>query len=245
MPTWSKPLRASSLMRVSGRELSLGLNSEKTIFLFDLDGTLVDSAALHDRAFREALEMHVPSLRSAYTYKTVQGMSTREALLALGVKDERELITVANEKQLIYRMGVLRGCLQLLPGAIRLLSNLASIGHSLFLVTSGSHSSAMAALDSHNIRHFFDGIVTADKVNNGKPAPDSYVYCINIFDLPVGRCVAVEDSLNGVSAARKAGLFVMGVHNPAIAGIVDRFFPTLDDVGCWVEVAMSSRGAPS
>lgn len=208
---------------------------EKAIVLFDLDGTLVDSAALHDRAFRDALEKHGPSLLLAYTYEAVQGMSTREALLALGVKDERELRTIANEEQLIYRMGVRRGCLQLLPGARLLLSYLTSIRNSLFLVTSGGQSSVIAALDSQNIRHFFDGIVTADKVAHGKPAPDSYLYCINTFDLPVGQCVAVEDSLNGVCAARKAGLFTMGVHNAAIAGVVDRFFPTLDDLRCWMK----------
>jgi HAD superfamily hydrolase (TIGR01509 family) len=200
--------------------------------LIDFDGTLVGSSPLHDAAYRQVLQEHRPELLRHYRYDRVKGMSTRDALTALGVREagELELLTVA--KQQAYRGLLFR--LELLPGARQLLEALRAIGSAMFLVTSGSRTSVMSALRSTGIEQFFSGVVTGDDVRVGKPAPDPYQCCLRRHGLHPRTCVAVEDSMSGVTSARRAGLPVIGVHDSEIAVSTDEFFASLWDFGRWL-----------
>lgn len=211
--------------------------------LFDFDGTLVDSGPLHDFAYHQALERHLPELLACYDYDSVKGKPTREALAGLGVRKQDDLDVLTLTKQRIYRTTIIEGRLELLPGARQLLSTLTAIGFTLFLVTSGSRDSIMPALRSTHIDDFFSGVVTADEVDAGKPAPDLYLYCLERFGLDAHTCIVVEDAISGVVAARRAGLPVIGVHTGGIAEWVDRFFPSLWDFKQWIEATVSSEAA--
>jgi beta-phosphoglucomutase-like phosphatase (HAD superfamily) len=64
-----------------------GLLRERSCFLFDLDGTLVDSNACHERAYLEALRSRLPELVPRFSYEACKGRRTRDALRALGIDD--------------------------------------------------------------------------------------------------------------------------------------------------------------
>lgn len=181
---------------------------EKIAFLFDLDGTLVDSSALHEKVFRDVLQEHAPRQLERFDYEALKGKPTAQSFRELGIAEGGALDMLVGEKQRRYRAAVIAGELELMPGAMQTLELLAARRKRLFVVTGGSRRSVDTALEVTAIRRFFEGIVTADDVSFGKPAPDSFQLCLRRFGMPAKRAVGIEDSLNGVEACRAAGLDV-------------------------------------
>jgi HAD superfamily hydrolase (TIGR01509 family) len=207
-------------------------------FLFDFDGTLVDSAALHAWAFREALAVAAPRSLPAFDYEALKGIPTRTAFLQLGVEADGALKWCVAQKQKLYRDAVRAGRLKKYSGAHALLEAVLEAGGANYLVTSGSADTVNLALDELGFRIFFAGIITANDTSAGKPDPEPYAACLRRFALRVGEAVAIEDAPSGVAAAKATGLRVIGVHNPDIAALVDLYFPTL----CALGAAMQQSG---
>ena len=207
--------------------------------LFDLDGTLVDSGPLHDSAYRQVLQQHMPELLQHYRYDSVKGRSTRDAFVALGIHEAKELVLLTLAKQQTYRDLILRRRLELLPGAQQLLDVLCAMGSTMFLVTSGSRTSVMSALRSTGIEQVFSGVITSEDVRVGKPAPEPYQCCLQRHGLHPRMCIAVEDSMSGIMSARRASLPVIGVHDTEIAVWVDEFFSSLWDFEQWIHSTVS------
>jgi HAD superfamily hydrolase (TIGR01509 family) len=220
-------------------------------FLFDFDGTLVDSAPLHERAFKKALAVTAPRFLARFNYTALKGLSTREACLRLGLNDLDLLELCITQKQNLYRSAVRTGRLVAFPHARALLLLVMKLGGKSYLVTSGSKESVNLVLNQLDLRRLFAGIVTADDVVASKPAPDPYLKCLNKFGLSAADSIAVEDARAGVLSAKATGLRVIGVHDSTIAGCVDFYFPTLLMVGkalrkdrhfCQITIDRSSLG---
>jgi HAD superfamily hydrolase (TIGR01509 family) len=201
---------------------------ERNCFLFDLDGTLVDSSHCHERAYRDALEAAPPELVRRFSYEACKGRRTRDALRALGVDDG--LVDVLTEaKQHSYREQVEAGRVVLLPFAREVLRFLSDRGSRLFLVTGGSKRSTEAVLAGLGIASWFEQIVTADDVANGKPAPDCWLACMERAAIAPSSALAVEDALSGIQSARAAGLDSIAINNPELAELPE-YAGTLEDI---------------
>jgi len=196
-------------------------------FLFDFDGTLVDSAPLHAAAFREALAAASPELLTAFNYESVKGLPTRAAFMQLGVEEGARLEWCVARKQQLYREAVRAGRLVECPGARELLRAVLADGGTNYLVTSSSAASVNPALDKLELRNLFAGIVTAEQASVGKPAPMPYLICLRRFGLRPDDTIVIEDAASGVTSARSTGLRVIGVHNRDIMNSVDIYFATL------------------
>jgi HAD superfamily hydrolase (TIGR01509 family) len=68
-------------------------------------------------------------------------------------------------------------------------------------------------LKQHDLRHFFNCIRTREDVKMGKPAPDLYISAAECLGIPIERCLAIEDSPNGMNAALAAGMRCLAVPN--------------------------------
>jgi HAD superfamily hydrolase (TIGR01509 family) len=201
-------------------------------FLFDFDGTLVDTTPLHAEAYRKVLEERRPDLLGGFDYQAVKGKTTREGYASLGVP-EADLDDCTAAKQGLFRAFVAAGRMPIMPGAVDLLRALAGIGKSLFLVTSGSLGSVTASLRAAALSDLFCGIVTAEDVARGKPAPDPYLLCLERFGLEKRTSVVIEDALSGVQSGHAAGLPVIAVHDRSLEGKADMFFPDLIALKAW------------
>lgn len=201
-------------------------------YLFDFDGTLVDTSPLHAEAYRTVLEEHRPDLAAGFDYHTLKGKTTRAGYAALGVP-EAELDAYTAAKQKLFRESVAAGRMYIIPGAVDLLNALAAQGDGLFLVTSGSFGSVSEALKAASLTDLFRGIVTADDVTRGKPAPDPFLLCLQRFGLDPAESVVVEDALSGVQSGHAAGLPVIAVHDASLNGEADMFFPDLNALRAW------------
>jgi beta-phosphoglucomutase len=196
-------------------------------FLFDFDGTLANSSPLHERAFRSTLAEAAPRALRRFDYAALKGLSTRASFMRLGVADEALLERCVALKQELYRTAVIRGRLKAFPQARAVLSAVIDHGRRNFLVTSGSAESIRLALAALGLAGLFTGIITGEDTAEGKPAPQPYLACLERFGLQRSDAIAIEDAPSGVTSARTAGLRVMGVHNPAVAKLVDFYYDDL------------------
>lgn len=194
------------------------LLSRRECFLFDLDGTLVDSSACHERAYLAALEELAPGFNSKFQYERYKGWRTRDVFADLGIRNKQMLDALTESKQRFYRAEVDAGRVESFPGSREILAWLRERRRRLFLVTGGSAQSTRAVLDRLEIAGWFEGVVTGEDAPRSKPAPDAYLTCLSRFAIDRRTAIAIEDAASGVESAQAAGLEVIAVHNPELAG---------------------------
>jgi len=203
-------------------------------FLFDLDGTLVNSSPIHERAFRATLGKFRVDLLPQFSYPAIKAKTTREAFRSLGIVDEAELDEMVADKQRSFRDAVDRHELGPMPCALELLADLKRATKRLFVVSSGSGLSVSKTLEATGLARYFEQVITADDVERGKPAPDAFLLCLSRFALDPTASVVVEDAKAGVMAARDAGLAVIAVHDHSIAGQADIFLEDFATFRRWL-----------
>jgi HAD superfamily hydrolase (TIGR01509 family) len=109
------------------------------------------------------------------------------------------------------------------------------------LASSGTFDRIVRSLTVTGLLDFFgDRIFSAENVARGKPAPDLFLRAASVMGTPAARCVVIEDSPNGVVAARAAGMTVLGyaalTPAPRLGGAdatfasMDELLPLLDDI---------------
>jgi bifunctional UDP-N-acetylglucosamine pyrophosphorylase/glucosamine-1-phosphate N-acetyltransferase len=185
--------------------------AERRVWFLDLDGTLVDSAPVHEAAFRDAIAELAPDLLGSFRYDDHAGASTREVVARLGA-GHGIVERLARRKQQLYRGYVDAGRVAVFPGADRLLDRLARHGRSAYLVTGGSRGSVERVLAACSLHGRFRGVLTGDDVASGKPDPAAYREACRRWAVDPADALAVEDSAHGVAAAVGAGLVTVQVH---------------------------------
>jgi HAD superfamily hydrolase (TIGR01509 family) len=182
--------------------------------LFDLDGVLVESEQLWDAARRRVVEQHGRSWTPEAT-ADMQGMSapewSRYMSERLDVDLTPEQISAAVVQELADEY---RHCLPVMPGAIEAVQAVAE--HWPLGVASSSNAEIIELfLDLSGLRDRFAVHVASEEVGRGKPAPDVYLEAARRLRVAPERCVAVEDSGNGLRAAAAAHMAAVAVPNPA------------------------------
>jgi sugar-phosphatase len=104
-----------------------------------------------------------------------------------------------------------------LPGAERAIALLRSRGLRLALASSSQHVVIAATLERLGLEGAFQAVVSAEDVATGKPAPDVFVAAAAALGTKPVRCLAIEDSPNGVAAARAAGMTCLAVARDHVA----------------------------
>ena len=94
---------------------------------------------------------------------------------------------------------------------IEVLDRVRELGLPLAVATSSARQKALDHLRTAGLGDRFDAIVTRDDVRRGKPSPDLYLHAANALRVAPQRCLALEDSYNGVRAAHGAGMTVVMV----------------------------------
>ncbi|GAB3189807.1 HAD family hydrolase [Micromonospora palomenae] len=179
--------------------------------LFDMDGTLVDSEKLWDVALRELATEYGGTLSDS-ARRAVIGTSMAESMrivhddLGQPERDPQVSTRWINARILeLFRTG-----LRWRPGALALLRAVRAAGIPTALVTSSGRPLVEVALDTLG-RDSFDAVVCGDEVDLAKPHPEPYLTAARLLGVPIGRCVAIEDSPTGVASALAAGAAVLAV----------------------------------
>jgi HAD superfamily hydrolase (TIGR01509 family) len=181
--------------------------------IFDLDGVLVDSEQLWNQAKEEEVRDRGGQWRVDAPH-AMMGMSSPEwaAYLhrQLGVAAPPEEIN----REVVSRIEKLyRARLPLLDGAVDVVR--AAAGRwPLGLASSSNREIIDLVLELSGLQDAFAATVSSEEARRGKPAPDVYLEAASRLGVDPQRCVAVEDSGNGLRAAAAAGMTVIAVPNP-------------------------------
>jgi beta-phosphoglucomutase-like phosphatase (HAD superfamily) len=189
--------------------------------LFDLDGTLVDSEELHRQAFNHAfLKFRLGWSWNPFDYEALLNVSGGAERIGVYVEKlrlppaetsrlRRLVPAVHREKTRLYGELLAGGSVRLRSGVARLFGEAREAGVKIGLVATSSLANVQnlltAILGSEGSKAI-GAVVGADLVEHKKPAPDIYRLLLSMVRAPAARCVAFEDSANGLAAAKTAGL---------------------------------------
>lgn len=183
--------------------------------LFDFDGTLLDTETPEYHAWQQIYQEHGASLTLPEWLEGVGTWYAFDPYTDLEHKLGRPLDRAAIQSRLkvlhhdvLLEMGLRDGVEGLLREARRR-------GLKLAVASSSDHRWVDAHLARYGLLEAFDAILCRDDVPPGrsKPHPDLYLAALDALSVPADAAVAFEDSLNGVRAAKAAGLFVVAVAN--------------------------------
>jgi len=178
--------------------------------VFDMDGVLVDSGAHHRDAWL-AMCRDCGLTPPPEFWRLTIGRPAEEAVaLLVGDIDHAQARRLADLKREHYARLARRG-LMAVSGAGAFVETLARAGVPRAVATSASRQDLERVLDALGLRRRIDVAVTADDVRWGKPHPEVYLKAAEGLGVEAAACVAFEDAIVGVHAARAAGMRVIGV----------------------------------
>jgi HAD superfamily hydrolase (TIGR01549 family) len=181
-------------------------------FLFDLDGTLMDSVYHHVLAWQEALDRDGIHLSVWRIHRKI-GMSG--GLLANAMLRETGRAVTADDADLLRRYHAEAYAARLeqvrpLPGAVELLATLTGLGVPWSIATSGYLESAGPMIEMLGVPHGVP-IVTRDQVEHAKPDPDLFLAAAERLGADIRNSVVVGDSVWDLLAARRANALGVGL----------------------------------
>ena len=177
-----------------------------TAVIFDMDGVLVDSEPLGMEAMRRVMARQGVPYTEADNNEFV-GRTTLEECRILKARhrleaDERDL----TRQYVDILVDLIRERPRPMPGVPDVLVELLTAGYRMALASSAEPVVIATNLDALDLGRFFEAIVSGTEVARGKPAPDVFLETAKRLGLPAPRCLVVEDSRNGLLAAKAAGM---------------------------------------
>ena len=180
--------------------------------VFDLDGVLIDSEHVWDEV-REGLARERGGRWHERAQEDMMGMSSTEwsrymhDVIGLAEAPEEIDAEVVRRMQARYAQE-----LPLIDGAIEAVRRVAS-SFRLAVASSSNRPLIDAVLEQSGLAALFEATVSSEEVARGKPAPDVFLEAARRLGVPPERCAAIEDSANGIRAARAAGMRVVAIPN--------------------------------
>ena len=201
--------------------------------VFDLDGVLLDSEQIWDEV-REEFVRRRGGTWTETAQSDMMGMSSHEwsryVHERLGVPDSPEEVNAEIVRRMIARY---REQLPLLPGAVEAVRRIGAQDR-LALASSSNRELIDVFVEQTGLE--FEVPVSSEEVARGKPAPDVFLEAASRLDVSAERCAAVEDSANGIRAAKAAGMRVVALPNqhypppPDALALADVVLASLDDL---------------
>ena len=183
----------------------------QSALLFDIDGTLADTDALHLEAFNLVLGPRGHVFDHTRFTRELQGFSTASiSERFLADEPPNRQLAIMEEKEATFRKLVL-GRIKPTPGLMSLLSRADQANIPMVAVTNAPRLNAEMLLAGLGITHRFKAIVIGDELQHGKPHPMPYLEGLRAVDATPNASVAFEDSRSGVKSASAAGIGTAGI----------------------------------
>ncbi len=188
--------------------------------VFDCDGTLVDSMPAHFEAWCEALALYgAGGIFKEDVFFAMGGRPTLDIVEELNskydLKLDPEAVALAKREAFLKRLHT-----------VTLIEEVAKFAESLrgkmplAIATGGSRMVIEKTLKIVGVSDWFDEVVTADDVADGKPAPDIFLRAAMLLGVDPTKCLALEDAPAGILSAQRAGMQVIAIPSPLSSSTV-------------------------
>lgn len=218
------------------------MNREKKIWIFDMDGVVLDSEPLHEQARNQMYKKYdIPYDESL---PDPVGKSSRLFWEMVAERYDRTWDNIKMEEEQFRRVAELveENHVPATQGLAEVLEWIRAKGFQTGLASSSDRMLVDRVLRALGIMEYFDVIVTGDEVAEKKPSPDVYERVLEISGMRPEEAFAVEDSTAGVEAAKRAGICCYGYHN-VTSGEQDlsRADRIIDNLKSMIDVYTTSR----
>jgi len=186
--------------------------------IFDMDGVIMDNNSYHKKAWKTFCDIHKVPLTDDELHKFVFGRIAKDTVDYIFKKDHSqvEVDNYVNEKEEVYRE-MYKGNIAMVAGLRAFLEDLKENGVPVAIATSAPRDNVEFVFKYLPIRDYFEFVLDAADIENGKPDPEIYIRSISKLGLDPKQCVVFEDSLSGVQAAVDSGTHVVAIsttHKP-------------------------------
>ena len=190
-----------------------------THIIFDMDGVLLDSEPMHQEIIYETFQLKGIPFDKAYI-QTLTGMSAypmwekvkRDAQRTESVEE----LMQSHRDYFFKRLPEVK--VPLVPHVKEVLEKFKNEGKHLSLASSSARKLIDIFTQQTNIAHYFEVIMSGDDVQYSKPNPEIFLKVAQWYHLPATQFTVIEDSTNGVKAAKSAGMQCIGFQNPLSGG---------------------------
>ena len=180
--------------------------------IFDMDGVIVDTEPVHHYAY----DLHFKQLNIPITpemYASFTGNSTKNIFERLKAEFnlEEDVQTLVETKRNLFNDAFdSKQDLYLLDGVEDLIKELHANGMQLVLASSSATVTINRVFNRFGLHHYFTHIVSGEDFPKSKPHPAIFQHAAFLANTPVEQCIVIEDSTNGVAAAKTAGIYCVG-----------------------------------
>jgi HAD superfamily hydrolase (TIGR01509 family) len=175
-------------------------------YIFDCDGTLVDSMPLHFRAWRAAFRQHAASFDFDWAlFVSRAGMPLEQTVEALNL----QFATALDPKRVVeVQLATYRTLLAEVVAIEEVVAfaRQVAVTSKLAIASGGQRAEVEASLRNIGVLDLFRVIVAGDEVQRGKPDPEILLRCAEGLGVSPRDCLVVEDGELGIEAARRAGM---------------------------------------
>ena len=206
--------------------------------VFDMDGVIIESEFTHYSAICEAMGDEMDQSYETFLSKCTGG-DERFAMGRLaelsGIEYDESLFQEWSRKKAVAYRRLVSESAKAMPGAVELVCSVAEklpVG----LATGSRRSDVKAAFEvlaDGRLKGVFQSIVSSDDVPKPKPDPATYAKAVDGLGVHPQNCLAIDDSPNGVSSAKNAGLRVLGItaiHDPSSLRDAEWHLHSLEEV---------------
>ncbi len=184
--------------------------------IFDLDGVIVDTAKYHYKAWRKLAKSLGFDFTEAQNeqLKGVSRMESLNIILKIGNKilDEAQKTALAKQKNDWYLEQVAdMTSNEILPGVVDFLNELKA--KNIRIALGSASKNAVLTLQKVNLLNYFEVVIDGTKTTRSKPDPQVFQLGAQGLGIPPENCIVFEDAAKGVTAARSAGMYAIGLGN--------------------------------
>ncbi|MBI5690764.1 MAG: HAD family phosphatase [Verrucomicrobia bacterium] len=175
-------------------------------YIFDLDGTLVDTMPLHFRAWDVAMrQAGLPCPLDEDLFYSLGGVPTRRVaeLIAAHYRLKVDPDAIFHHKESVFQE--LQGDARLIGPVVEFARRVAAT-HPVAIASGGPREIVRRSLELSGLAPLFKVVVTADDVEHGKPSPDMFLLAAKLMGVRPGDCLVFEDAEPGMRAAEAAGM---------------------------------------
>lgn len=198
--------------------------------VFDLDGVILDAKKLHQEAFMNAVREFGHEITNSFHENNLEALSTKQKiikLIDLGIIPSELSQPIYDKKSEITDQKILFANLTVawIP---ELLKKLKNDNYKIGMCSNSIKKTIELALSNHNIRQYFDVVVSNQDVSKPKPSSEPYDLIVRLLQAVPNNVIVFEDSRVGIISALKASCIVIPVIEPTYDLSIKRVYKCLN-----------------